>query len=55
MARRRRGALGALFLLLAALFAGVTAWAAVGGAWIVAVAAGVLGLWLAELAFRCLR
>jgi hypothetical protein len=55
MARPRRGSLGALFVVLAAAFAAVTVWAALGGAWIVAVAAGVLGAWMAEQAYRSLR
>jgi hypothetical protein len=49
--------LGALFLLLAACFAGMAVWAARagGGAWIIAAAAGLLALWLGEQAFRALR
>jgi hypothetical protein len=53
----RRRPLGALFLVLAAGFAAVGAYAALAGgtAWIVAVAAVVLALWLGESAFRMLR
>jgi hypothetical protein len=54
----QRRALGALFLLLAAAFAGVAYAGANAGAaagWIVAAAAGVLALWLAGLSFRALR
>jgi hypothetical protein len=57
VARGPRRSLGALFVLLAAGFAGiaVVAAAAGGGAWVIAVASGVLGGWMAELAFRALR
>jgi hypothetical protein len=47
--------LGVLFLLLTALFGGVTAWAALDGQWVIALAAGVLGVWMADLAFRAVR
>jgi hypothetical protein len=50
-------ALGALFLILALAFAGVAYSAAVagsGGAWVIAVAAGTLALWLAGLSVRAL-
>ena len=53
----QRTALGALFLVLAAAFAGVAYTAAVakeGGAWVIAVAAGVLALWLGSMAVRAL-
>ena len=52
-----RTALGALFLVLAAAFAGVAytaAQAGEGGSWVIAVAAGVLALWLGGLAVRAL-
>jgi hypothetical protein len=55
----QRRALGALFLVLTALFAGITA-AAVGaaldepGLWVVAVAAAAMTLWLLGLALRSL-
>jgi Flp pilus assembly protein TadB len=51
----QRRALGVLFLGLFVVFAGV-AWAAAGaGVWPVAVAAAVLGLWLATLGIGALR
>ena len=57
----QRRALGALFLVLALALAGIAVRA--GGAaandqpglWVIAVAAGVIALWLALLAFRALR
>jgi len=57
VARRKRPALGALFLLLTAGFAGITYAAAVAGpaAWIVAAAAAALALWAGEHAFRAFR
>ena len=57
MARRKRPALGALFLLLAVGFAGITYEAAVAGdaAWIVAGAAAVIAVWMGELAYRTFR
>ena len=51
----QRRALGALFLLLAALFAGIAVSAARAHVWPVAVAAVVVGLWLAGMAARGLR
>jgi hypothetical protein len=53
----RRRPLGALFLVLAAGFAAIGVYAALAGgtAWIVAVAAVVLALWMGESAFRMLR
>ncbi|HEY7196254.1 MAG TPA: hypothetical protein VH306_03635 [Gaiellaceae bacterium] len=53
----RRSPLGALFLVLAALFVSVAVFAgrAGGTAWVVAVASGVLALWMCEQAFRALR
>ncbi len=58
--RPPRRSLGALFLVLAAAFAGVAytaGRAASGGAarWVIAVAAALLALWLAGLAFRAWR
>jgi hypothetical protein len=54
----QRSALGALFLVLALAFAGVAYSAAVAGegsgAWVIAVAAGVLALWLGGLSVRAL-
>ena len=57
MRRSKRPSLGALFVLLAAGFAGIAFYAAQAGgqAWVIAVAAGVLALWMGELAFRALR
>jgi hypothetical protein len=51
----QRRALGALFLVLTLVFAGV-AWAA-GAAhvWVIALAAAVLALWMASLAWQQLR
>ena len=53
----RRRPLGALFAVLAAGFAGVALLAALAGgaAWVVAVAAGVLAVWMGESALRMLR
>ena len=57
MARQKRPALGALFLLLAVGFAGVAYAAASAGdqAWIVAGAAALIAAWMGELAFKALR
>jgi hypothetical protein len=55
IARPRRRSLGVLFTVLTAGFAAVTAYAAVGGAWIIAIAAGALTAWMGDLAFRSLR
>ena len=54
-ARRTSRSLGLLFSLLTAGFLALAAWAAASSEWIFAVAAGALGVWLAELAFRSLR
>ena len=57
MAARQRRALGALFLVLAVFFAGIAitaAWAG-GTAWVIAVAAAILGLWLTSVARSALR
>jgi hypothetical protein len=56
----QRPALGALFALLAIAFAGVAFAAGHGaggqaGRWIIALAAAVLSVWLASMAFRALR
>jgi hypothetical protein len=55
--RVRRRPLGALFLVLAAGFAGVGFVAALEGgrAWVIAIAAAALAVWMAEMAFRALR
>jgi membrane associated rhomboid family serine protease len=51
----QRLALGALFLLLAAVMAGI-AWAAyTADQWVILVAAGVLAAWLATLVLRAWR
>ena len=57
MARGRRRPLGALFLLLTLGFAGVgfAAARAGGAAWVIALAAAALAVWMAELTFRALR
>jgi len=58
MASQRR-ALGALFAFLALGFAGIAAAAIASGsgarAWVVALAAAAIGVWMASLAFRALR
>jgi hypothetical protein len=53
----QRSALGALFLLIAAAFGGMafTAAKAGGSAWVIAVCAGVLAVWMLGLAWRGLR
>jgi hypothetical protein len=55
VAAPRRRSLGVLFALLTVLFAGVTAYAAIDGQWIIAVAAGVIGAWMADLTYRSVR
>jgi hypothetical protein len=52
VASSRRRSLGALFALLAI---GLAVWSALARQWIVLIAAGALGAWLAELAYRGLR
>ncbi len=57
---KQRRALGALFLLLAIGMAGIAFAAAygarnVGAGWAIALAAAVLAVWLATMAFRALR
>ena len=54
-ARSGRRPAGLLFAALAACFAGLAAYAAVGSTWIIVAAAGVLAVWMAELAYRTLR
>ena len=56
-APRQRNALGALFLLIAAAFAGIAYAAAQegGGVWVIAVAAAALAVWMLTLAVRGLR
>jgi hypothetical protein len=50
----QRPALGALFLVLCLIFAGIAAAAFEARAWVIALAAAVLGLWLLTLAGRAL-
>ncbi|MGH3005026.1 MAG: hypothetical protein ACRDOS_03850 [Gaiellaceae bacterium] len=53
----RRRPLGALFLLLTVGFAAIALFAARAGgsAWVIAVAAVALAVWMGESAFRMLR
>ena len=51
----QRRALGALFVLLAVLFAGIAVAAFGARVWPVAVAAAVLAAWLGSMAVRALR
>ena len=57
MSRAKRPSLGALFLVLACAFAGIAYVAARAGgtAWVIAAAAAVLAVWMAELSYRALR
>jgi hypothetical protein len=50
----QRRALGALFLVLFLLFAGMAAAAFAAEAWVIAFAAAVLAVWLSTLAGRAL-
>ena len=52
---QQRHALGLLFLFLAACFAGIALAAGRAGQWVIALAAAVLGAWLATMALRGLR
>ena len=54
-ARSQRRALGALFLVLAALFLGMAVAAGGADVWVIAIAAGALGLWMFGLAVRAWR
>jgi hypothetical protein len=54
-AHSQRRALGALFLVLAALFAGIGVAALGARVYVVAFAAGVLAIWLGSMAARALR
>jgi hypothetical protein len=54
-ARPQRRALGALFLVLAALFAGIALAAIAARVWVIAFAAIVLAAWLGGMALRALR
>jgi hypothetical protein len=49
-----RSALGALFLFLAAAFAGIAVTALEADEWVIAIAGGTIALWLATLAVRAL-
>jgi hypothetical protein len=49
-----RRALGALFVLLSVLFAGIAYAAAVGGVWVIVVAAVALALWIGSFGLRAL-
>jgi hypothetical protein len=51
----QKGALGALFLVLALALGGIAVAAAAHAVWVVAFAAGVLALWLAQLSWSLLR
>jgi hypothetical protein len=51
----QRKALGALFVLITAFFAGIAASAWAAEVWIVAVASGALALWMCTMAVRALR
>ena len=51
----QRPALGALFLVLTFVFAGIAYAAVAAGVWPVGVAAGVLAAWLAQTAWRALK
>jgi hypothetical protein len=51
-ARPRYRARGALFVALAAGLLGIAWEAAASSVWVVAAAAGVIGLWMADLARR---
>jgi hypothetical protein len=50
----QRRVLGALFGLLAVLFAGIAVAALAAGVWPISVAAGALAVWLVSLAARAL-
>ena len=51
----QRRALGALFLVLTAVMAGITYAAYKADQWVIVVAAGVLALWMASLVVRAWR
>ncbi|MEZ5102708.1 MAG: hypothetical protein R3C15_23520 [Thermoleophilia bacterium] len=55
MAGPRRGALWALFALIAVGFAGVAVWAGTARQWIVLAAAAALAVWMGELTYRSLK
>jgi hypothetical protein len=51
----QRRALGVLFIVLTAVFAGVAVAAGAAGQWVIAAAAAVLAAWMGGLAFRAVR
>ena len=51
----QRSALGALFLILAGLFAGIAVAAGAADVWVIAVAGAALALWLLSLSLRAFR
>jgi hypothetical protein len=54
VAAGQRRVLGALFLFLAVLFAGIGYAAALAGVWVIAVAGVALGLWIGSFGLRAL-
>ena len=50
-----RFAMPALFSVLTLAFAGITVASATHGEWVVAIAAGGLGLWMAQFAWSAVR
>jgi hypothetical protein len=51
----QRLALGVLFVLLTAVFAGVAVAAGTAGQWVIAAAGAALAFWMAGLALKSLR
>jgi hypothetical protein len=51
----QRRALGALFVALTLVFAGIGVAAGAAGQWVIAAAAAALGLWMGGLAIRGIR
>jgi hypothetical protein len=47
--------LAALFLLITLSFAGIAAWTASAGRWVIAVAAAALAAWMGTLAWAAIR
>ena len=54
VAASQRRALGALFLFLAVLFAGIAYAAVLAGVWVIAAAGVALALWIGSFALRAL-
>lgn len=54
MAARQRRTLGALFLVLAVLFAGIAYSAFLAGVWVIAAAGVALALWIGSFGLRAL-